>query len=179
MSEVKGLKELLASLKQFPQNIQKNVVRGAIRAGAASLVKEAKANVPVDSGALQLSLRVIKVKAKKPQYIQFKVTAKEKMFTKRFKLKDGTKWSIKGQIDGWYAHMIEFGTLGKRDLVKHPLSPKTKRTPKAKEMAEKGFGIPAHPFMRPAYENKGEETIEVAKTYMAQRLDKEIQKVKK
>lgn len=161
MSEVKGLDELLASLKQLPQNIQKNVVRGAIRAGAASLVKEAKANVPVDTGNLKKSIGIVAVKSKKPQYIQFKVTTR-----KGYGLKN----------DGWYAHMVEFGTLGKRD---EPLSSETHRSLKAKEMAEKGFGSPAQPFMRPAYENKGEEAIDVAKEYMSKRIDKEIQKVKK
>lgn len=157
MVTVKGVDELLKALKQFPQNIQKNVLKGAVRAGAASLVKEAKANVPVDTGNLKESIGIVAVKSKKPQYIQFKVTTR------------------KG--DGWYAHMVEFGTLGKRE---EPLSPGTRRSPKAIEMAKKGFGIsPAKAFMRPAYENKGEETITVAKEYLEKRIDKEVEKAKK
>lgn len=161
MVTVKGVDELLKALKQFPQNIQKNVLKGAVRAGAASLVKEAKANVPADTGNLKKSIGVVEVKSKKPQYVQFKVTPR-----KGFGLKS----------DGWYAHMVEFGTLGKRD---EPLSSETHRSLKAKEMAEKGFGSPAQPFMRPAYENKGEETITVAKEYLEKRIDKEVEKAKK
>ncbi len=156
MVTVKGVDELLKALKQFPQNIQKNVLKGAVRAGAASLVKEAKANVPADTGNLKKSIGVVEVKSKKPQYVQFKVTSRKGF--------------------GWYAHMVEFGTLGKRD---EPLSPETRRSPKAIEMAEKGFGSPAQPFMRPAYENKGEETIIVAKEYLEKRIDKEVEKAKK
>ena len=50
---------------------------------------------------------------------------------------------------GWIAHFHEFGTS---------------------KMA-------ANPFVRPAFESKGEETIEVAKKYMSKRLDKEIAKL--
>ena len=50
---------------------------------------------------------------------------------------------------GFIAHFIEFGTLK----------------------------MSAKPFIRPAYENKGEETIDVAKNYMTKRLDKELAKL--
>lgn len=51
--------------------------------------------------------------------------------------------------DGWYAHFVEFGTV--------------KQT--------------AHPFMRPAFEKKGMESIDEAKKYMTKRIDKEIAKL--
>lgn len=50
---------------------------------------------------------------------------------------------------GWYAHFIEFGTV--------------------KQVS--------HPFMRPAFEKKGAETIDEAKKYMTKRIDKEIAKL--
>ena len=51
--------------------------------------------------------------------------------------------------DGWHGHFIEFGTVK----------------------------MPAHPFMRPAFEKEGKQTIEVAKEYMVKRIDKEIAKL--
>ncbi len=54
-----------------------------------------------------------------------------------------------GKYDGWYGHFLEFGT--------------SKMT--------------ARPFLRPAFENKGEESIKAAKAYMAKRIDKELKKL--
>jgi len=54
-----------------------------------------------------------------------------------------------GKYDGWYAHFVEFGT---------------------RKMAPR-------PFLRPAFENKGEEAINAAKEYMRKRIDKELAKL--
>ena len=53
-----------------------------------------------------------------------------------------------GKNDGFYAHMVEFGT--------------SKQAPQ--------------PFMRPAFEAQGNQSIDAAKDYLAKRIDKEIQK---
>jgi len=37
--------------------------------------------------------------------------------------------------------------------------------------------MPAHPFMRPAFEAKGKDTIDFAKKYMVKRIDKELAKL--
>ena len=44
---ISGLKELQEALKQLPQNIARNVLRGAVSAGAALVRDEAKRNAPV------------------------------------------------------------------------------------------------------------------------------------
>lgn len=54
-----------------------------------------------------------------------------------------------GKYDGWYAHFDEFGTAK----------------------------MVAHPFMRPAFEKKGEESIKAVEQYMSKRIDKEIEKL--
>jgi len=179
--EIKGLEELQSALKQFPQNIQKNIMRGAVRAGASLIAKDAKANVPSNTGVLKDSIGIVAGKPKNKNFIRFWVTPREGfMRTVKFTLADGTKWKIKGEADGWYAHMVEFGTHSKRI---EPLSPKTKyygkRKKKRDAIVSQGGGSPAQPFMRPAYENKGEEAIEATKEYLAKRIDKEVQKAKK
>jgi len=50
---------------------------------------------------------------------------------------------------GWYAHYVEFGTLK----------------------------MSARPFMRPAYEKEGENSIKFVREYMKKRVDKEIAKL--
>jgi len=54
-----------------------------------------------------------------------------------------------GKYNGFYGHFLEFGTSK----------------------------MSARPFLRPAFEAKGEETIEAAKQYMAKRIDKELSKL--
>lgn len=128
--EISGIDEILKKLKVLPDRVQKNVVTGAIRAGASSISKEAKTLVPKDSGTLKKSIGVVKRRSKNKNIISFSVAPLKKK-------------------DGWYAHFLEFGTIK----------------------------MPAHPFMRPAFEKKGNETIEEAKKYMIKRIDKEIKKL--
>lgn len=125
--------KLLKALAQFPQNIQKNVLTGAIRAGCKPILDEAKRNVPIDSGNLKKSMGIIKRKSKDKTKVRFSVTPRRK-----------------GKYDGYYAHMIEFGT--------------------SKQVAQ--------PFMRPAFENQDNQSIEASKEYLAKRIDKEVEKAK-
>jgi len=53
-----------------------------------------------------------------------------------------------GKYDGWYGRFLEVGTAK----------------------------MPAHPFMRPAFEKEGENSIKSVKEYIAKRLDKELSK---
>ena len=53
--------------------------------------------------------------------------------------------------DGFYGHMIEFGTSK----------------------------IAAQPFMRPAFEAQDNQSIEATKKYIAERIDKEVEKAKR
>lgn len=85
-------KDVLKSLKQFPINIQKNVLVGSVRAGAKPLVNEARANTPTRSGNLKKSIGIVKRKTKDKSFIWFSVTPRRG-----------------GKYDGWYDHLVEFG----------------------------------------------------------------------
>ena len=85
-------KKLLSALKLFPDNIQRNVMVGATRAGANVLVKEIKANVPVKSGATKKSIGIIRRRTFKNEVI-FSVTPRKG-----------------GKNSGWKMRFIEFGT---------------------------------------------------------------------
>jgi HK97 gp10 family phage protein len=127
-------KALLKALHQFPINIQKNVLRGAVRAGAKPIVDEARALVPKDTGNLKKSIGIVSRKSKDRSKVKFSVTPRRG-----------------GKYDGFYAHMIEFGT--------------SKMQPQ--------------PFMRPAFEKQDNQSIEAAKEYIAKRIPKEIEKAKR
>lgn len=85
-------KALLKTLNTLPQNIQKNVMVGAVRAGANVVRDEARRLAPIDTGNLKKSLVSIRRRGDK-NTIQFSVTP-----------------SKGGKNNGWYAHFLEFGT---------------------------------------------------------------------
>ena len=126
-------KALLKALEQFPQNIQKNVLTGAVRAGATVISKAAKENVPKKTRTLEKSIGVIKRKTKDKSSVKFSVSPRRG-----------------GKNDGFYAHMVEFGTS---------------------KMA-------AQPFMRPAFDGQNDQSITAAKEYLAKRIDKEVEKAR-
>jgi len=133
VSEVIGMDKLLHSLKVFPERVQKNVLSGAVRAGTKPILTEAKIRVPKDTGNLKKSLGVIKRRSRDKTKLRFSITPRKG-----------------GKNDGFYAHMIEFGTSRQQ----------------------------AQPFMRPAFENKANECLSAVKDYMAKRIEKEIIKAR-
>ena len=86
-------KSLLKALNAFPKNIQKNVMTGAIRAGANVIRDEARIRVPKKTKDLAKSIVSIKRRAETRNQVKFSVTPS------RGKNKAG-----------WRAHFIEFGT---------------------------------------------------------------------
>lgn len=125
-------KKLIETLQKFPRNIQKNVMVGAVRAGANIIRDEARRKAPKKSGTLAKSIISMQRKAKQGE-IKFSVTP-----------------SKGGKNSGWYAHFREFGT---------------------------SFSS-ASPFMRPAFEQSNNESLESSKKYIAERIPQELMKAK-
>ena len=125
-------KKLIETLQKFPKNIQKNVMVGAVRAGANIIRDEARRKVPIKTGTLKKSIVSIQRKAQNGQ-ITFSVTP-----------------SRGGNNDGWYAHFVEFGTSHSS----------------------------AKPFLRPAFDQSNNESLEASKRYIAERIPQELAKAK-
>ena len=53
---LKGGPELLRLLDELPKNLERNVIRGGLRAGAKVIQQQAKANVPVRTGQLKRAI---------------------------------------------------------------------------------------------------------------------------
>ena len=125
-------KSLIKALNQFPKNIQKNVMVGAIRASANVVRDQARAKVPKKTRELEKSITTIRRSSEKGQ-VRFSVTP------------------AKGKNKaGWRAHFIEFGTSK----------------------------MSAKPFMRPAFEQSENESLNAAKEYIAKRIPQEVAKGK-
>lgn len=164
MSEihVTGLKELAAFLDELPAKLQNNVMRGALRAGANEIKKEAQMLCPIGppnaenvrlyggyEGALRDSIRV-------------GTRSRGGIVTSMVKAGGKIK-----NADVFYAHIVEFGAKahtisavnggalsfggGVMQSVNHP-------------------GIKPHPFMRPALDGQAQIAVVSTAEYMKQRL---------
>jgi HK97 gp10 family phage protein len=149
-----SLKAVLRNLDALPANIERNIVRGALRASAKPILQAAQQNVPVKSGKLKQSVRISS---------SFDRRAGEVVIS----IKAGRNGS-KG--DPFYAHMVEFGT--KPHKITGP-----------RRIAGKWFrgttlhpGTPASGFMRKAYDSTAQAVIDAYADYMRRRIDKEIAK---
>lgn len=166
---VKGLSELQKFLDQLPAKVERNVLRGALRAAAKEvLLPQARANINSDSGELAKSLRV-SVRAKRGT-----VTA-----------------SVKSDL--FYARFVEYGTRQHWVSVKPEARPSriTRRGRRAfsigtlNEMAARGSlvigsafvgasvahpGARPHPFLLPALDTQAHAVLLRVGDYIKTRL---------
>lgn len=143
---VRGLAELQKLLDTLPAKLEKNVLRGSLRAGMNTVKPLAQAGVHSVSGVLAKGLKVgTNTKGGR-------VTATLKATGKH----------------AFIGHMLEF-----TGAVPHMILPKIK---KALEIGGKAFvavhhpGFHAKPFMRPALDAGASAAVVAAAEYMKQRL---------
>jgi HK97 gp10 family phage protein len=86
--DIAGGRQLAQLLDTLPVKVERNIMRGALRAGARVMLLEVKQRIPRDSGALAASARVT------TRAVRGEVTASVKIGNKKV----------------WYAHLVEFGT---------------------------------------------------------------------
>lgn len=145
-------KNLLKALNKFPVNFQKRVFNGAVRAGAVPIRNEADRLVPFETGNLEKSIKITKRRPLKvdPNLVTFSVSPVKKRFKAQNK-KDYLAGKTLGEVGGWYAHFLEFGT-------------------------EKMI---AQPFLRPAFNLKYKDSIGASKAYIQKRIKKEVARAKR
>ncbi len=95
--KIEGGKELDAALKMLGRDLETKIAKSAVRAGAQVIRKEAMLNVPVESGTLRNSIRVVTRSKRVGDAVASIVT------------RSGKKWQSKG-MNAWYAPLVEFGT---------------------------------------------------------------------
>lgn len=168
--EIKGLAELDKLLKELPTKIERNVIRGALRAGQKQMQDAAKArlrqNGSVRTGALERSIR-IRFKRKSERYGWIR------------------SYLIAGNKEAWYSHLIEYGTgsfyagQGRSKRQPYEIKPKNKKSLFFAGIARKLIthpGIEPRPFMRPAWDATNQQSVESIAEYIRIRLPKEIKK---
>ena len=153
-SHVAGLSELAAALRELPQRIGRNVLRGAVAAGAAEVRVEAKNKAPVYTGDVTKGhppLGTLKRAIYQKQIRELSDNQRQVFYVG---VRQGKKYRNQGKKgnlsqDAYYWRWVEFGTS---------------------KMA-------ARPFLRPAFEATKVAAVERIKEYMAERIPGEVAKL--
>ena len=165
-AQVSGLKELADALRDLPDRIARNALRGATAAGAAVIRNEARRRAPVYTGQVSEGhprpgtlKRSIYMTQKRE--LSSLVQQTFHVSVQRGKARQAVQITrkVKGQrvvvgtenLDAFYWRFVEFGTVN----------------------------MAARPFMRPAFEAKKYEAVEAIRRYLAERIAREAEKLKK
>lgn len=174
--EVTGLRELKAALEQLPQNIAKNVLRGAVYAGAKVIKDAVYTNAPVYTGSdPRVKAGVLKDAVYMKHDQELSVENQQVFFVS---LRRGRKERARNR-DAYYWTWVEFG----HHIV--PRAPKGGTKLAARRAAVisgaslvqgSSYVLP-HPFFRPAFEANKEASAAAIRDYMARRIPIEIAKL--
>ena len=147
-TKVKGLAELQAALDQIPAQMERNIMRGALRAGAKVLLAEAQSTTEFadDSGALRASLRI---------------TTSVRRGTVTAAVKAGP---TKRDKRPWYARLVEYGTKA------HIIRAKPGKLLAIGVSVVHHPGAKARPYLRPALDHKAQAAVQATAEYIRQRL---------
>ncbi|WP_089167842.1 HK97-gp10 family putative phage morphogenesis protein [Azotobacter chroococcum] len=152
--QMHGLQELKATLKDLPDRLGAKVVRGALRASAQVIRKDAQARVPIleepntrrKPGTVRKAVQVRRSKKDKyGVFVGVKPLGGKQL--RDFKAAGGK--SQNNPDDPWYWIFLEFGTAK----------------------------MPAAPFLRPAFETQHPAALSRFEEYAKQRVVKEAEKL--
>ncbi len=164
--KIEGLAQLNRMLQQLPANIERNILRGGLRAGQKVFQQLAIANI---SPAMDDLRRSLKIKTSGRKGVASAV------------LSAGDRYA-------YYAHWVEYGTAsyyeGTGRTVGAPYPIRSRRK-KSLKMGERNFasvvhpGVKPMPYMRPAADDGMEKALLAMRDYMKNRIEKEAMKVQR
>lgn len=152
-TKVDGLKELNEALKQLPERVARNVLRGAANAGTSVIRKEVQQRAPVYTGEVSAGHPppgTLKRSIRQAQQRQLSSLVQQ---TFHIGVRAATTRSKAGAkiVGAYYWRFVEFGTSK----------------------------MSARPFLRPAFEAKKLAAVEAIRAYLAERIPREADKLKK
>ena len=100
---VRGLRELQAAMHALPKKLDRRILNSALMAGARPMVRDAKAKVPVDTGALKSGIRAKPVKPTEH-------TATIHVGIGKARQSRAEKAAGAKRYTPWYGRLVEFGT---------------------------------------------------------------------
>jgi len=143
---IKGGKELNAFLQQLPVSMEKNILRGALRAGAKEIQQKAIQLAPSDDGDLKKTIRL------STGYKAGRVTAKVKVGNKKI----------------FYSRFVEFGVAA--HLITKANGVLSFNGIFAKTIQHGGYM--ARPFLRPALDSEANNAIKAVGAHIRKKLTK-------
>lgn len=151
--KVEGLDKLSAVLRELPQRIGRNALRGAVSAGAAVIRNEARLRAPVYTGDVSQGHPPPGTLKRAIFQSRVKSGCDDQRQTFMVAVKQGKKYRGQGKKgdksqDAYYWRWVEMGTA---------------------KMAP-------HPFLRPAFDAQKENAVLAIATYLAERIPQEIEK---
>jgi HK97 gp10 family phage protein len=146
---VQGFAELEKALDELPKKIQKNIMRGALRAGLKPILSAARSGIHSVSGVLAKGLKV------------------------STRIKDGAATATLNTAGkhGPFAHLVEFGT--RAHFIKGAFGSALKMPDGSLVSTIDHPGSAAKPFMRPAFDSQAINAIQAVGDYIGARLTKE------
>lgn len=177
--QVQGLRELGEALRQLPQRIGRNVLRGSVGAGARRIRDKARENAPRSTGpvseghpapgTLKHSIIIKQIPERSGPLAQ----------TFYVYVRSGKKYARQGKggrlsQDAYYWKFLEFGTKA------HVVRPTKKKALAFNGKVRSVARIPAiasRPFMRSAFESEKARAVEDIKRYLLERLPEEVEKL--
>jgi len=159
--EVKGLKEMERLLRKLPDRVAANALASALRAGGRPIIRQARKNLGGTNSAIAQTLKT-KVLRKRGKGIRAALVGAG--VSKRRNKATGETVTR----DGWYAHIVEFGTLASRT---RPLSSKTKRK---KHKSPLPRGLKSKPFLRPAFDTTKSASLNAISKKLWANIKKEL-----
>lgn len=173
---VTGLDQLQRALQQLPERLAKNVLRGAVAAGAKVIRDEARRRAPIYNGPDGTVPRGVIRRAIYASSSRQLTTALSQGYI--VNVRSGKKYQAVGKkgrnADAFFAPWVEYGHY----VVPRRPSGVTVRAHRAIYRTSKGQFVAPRPFMRPAFESKKEEALKVIKDYLTQRIPQEAERAR-
>lgn len=167
--QVQGLREIQARMRELPKRIDKKILDGGLLAGARIVRDEAQARAPElktqdprwQRGALKRAIRAARIR---PSEYSAEVVVSVRKLTARQVTRAKDRLAKRGQRlatksggrgfeavpgDAFYWFWVEFGRAG----------------------------MPAQPFLRPAFEARKDKAVEEAIKFFRDRVQLEIEKL--
>ena len=151
---VKGLSALGKALAELPVKLEKNVLRGALRAGMKPIRAQARQNVTKQSGALAKGLKVSTDSRSKMVYARLKTSGPHDYIARFIEFGTARHWisSKKGKMLRIAGTNVNGGSFVVfKDRVDHP-------------------GARPLPFMRPALDTQASAAVTATADYIRGRL---------
>ena len=168
-----GLTELKTRLAMLNEDVQRNIVRAAVGAGAREIAKEARLRAPRAETAHWRARGKMVSPGTLAKAIAAGRSRRESQPGReiwRVFVRHGKKEQARG-LDAFYAGWVEFGHYYVPPGGKSGIGGSLRQRRKLRSLSSARF-VPGRPFLRPAFESKKEAAVQAMVDRLKQRLDK-------